>query len=298
MATASAPNLNPTTREEWLAKRRTGIGASDVGAILGFSKWRDHLEVWADKTGRAPARDSTLRMRLGTALEPFIADEFERVTALRVLDPGAHALYQHPDVPYFRCTPDRLLFGPDPIPVELKSVHPFQADEWEAPWAPLDYQAQLQFQIHILGAKRGYLAGLTDQELMVRPFDANKRFIDQMVAKLHEFWRFVETDTEPPADWNRAIALSGFKLLHPDDNGDTVQLGVEVLPAVQDYLDKTEMIKQLQKQADAQKARLIAAIGDATFAEIGPYRFSYKTQERAAYEVKPSKFRVLRQCKK
>lgn len=294
MAVASAS----MTREEWLQFRRGGIGASDVGAILGFSKWRDHLEVWAEKTGRAPSRDSTLRMRLGTALEPFIAEEFERATALRLVDPGATAVYQHPEVSYFRCTPDRLVLGPDSIPVELKSVHPFQADDWEAPWAPLEYQAQLQFQMLILGAKRGYLAGMTDEEILVRPFERNQRFVGQMVERLHEFWRWVERDEEPPADWNRTIALSGFKLLHPDDNGETVQLPLEILPAVQDYLDKTVIIKALEKEADAQKARVIAAIGDATYAEIGPYRFSYKTQERAAHEVKASKFRVLRQVKK
>lgn len=28
-----------TTRAEWLSKRRTGIGGSDIAAIMGLSKW-------------------------------------------------------------------------------------------------------------------------------------------------------------------------------------------------------------------------------------------------------------------
>lgn len=293
---ASTPIIH--TREEWLERRTRGIGASDVGAILGLSKWRDHLEVWAAKTGRAERRDPSLRMRLGTALEPFIAEEFERETQMRLLDPGPFTVYQDRQNPHWFCTPDRLLAQDSRTPVELKSVHPFQAEDWAAPWAPLEYQAQLQFQIHILGAEHGYLAGLLDDEIAVRHFKRNEKFLSVMLARLDEFWCYVEQDEEPPPDWNRKIAINGFKLLHPDDNGETVPLPADMLEPIQRMLDDQEIVKQLQKRIDGVKARIVAAIGDATYGEVGPYRFSYKTQERAAHEVRASKFRVLRQVKK
>ena len=37
------------TREEWLSARRTGIGGSDIAAILGLSPWRTPLDVYRDK---------------------------------------------------------------------------------------------------------------------------------------------------------------------------------------------------------------------------------------------------------
>ena len=40
-------------RDQWLAERRTGIGGSDAGAILGVNKYRTALDVYLDKTGQA-----------------------------------------------------------------------------------------------------------------------------------------------------------------------------------------------------------------------------------------------------
>lgn len=38
-------------RDTWLAARRTGIGSSDVAAILGVADQRTALHVWHDKRG-------------------------------------------------------------------------------------------------------------------------------------------------------------------------------------------------------------------------------------------------------
>jgi predicted phage-related endonuclease len=37
------------TREEFLIRRKSGIGGSDVGAIMGLSKFRTAFDVWHDK---------------------------------------------------------------------------------------------------------------------------------------------------------------------------------------------------------------------------------------------------------
>ena len=39
------------THDEWLALRRTGIGGSDAGAIMGVSPYKGAFSVWADKHG-------------------------------------------------------------------------------------------------------------------------------------------------------------------------------------------------------------------------------------------------------
>ena len=46
-----------TDRAEWLAWRRSGIGASDVAGILGISPWASPFTVWADKLGLLPDED-------------------------------------------------------------------------------------------------------------------------------------------------------------------------------------------------------------------------------------------------
>ena len=66
--------------EEWLKARKTGIGGSDIAAILGLSPYRTPVDVWAEKTGRATAQDETLQMRFGRYAEEFVAREYTAKT--------------------------------------------------------------------------------------------------------------------------------------------------------------------------------------------------------------------------
>ena len=40
------------SRENWLAVRKQGIGASDAAAAVGLNPYQSQLELWMVKTGR------------------------------------------------------------------------------------------------------------------------------------------------------------------------------------------------------------------------------------------------------
>ncbi len=71
--------------EAFHAERKDGLGGSDIGAILGMSKYRTPVDVWAEKTGRAAPAESNLAMRFGTYAEQFVAEEYtaQRTTSTR-----------------------------------------------------------------------------------------------------------------------------------------------------------------------------------------------------------------------
>lgn len=71
-------------RNQWLAERRSGIGGSDAAAVLGLSHWATPVTVWLDKTGRAPEREETEAMRIGTELEDFVARRYMAETGRNV----------------------------------------------------------------------------------------------------------------------------------------------------------------------------------------------------------------------
>ena len=73
-----------TNREEWLVRRRQGVGGSDVVGILGLSKYSTPYTVWADKMGQLPEIEDTSNMRLGRDLEPYVAQRFTDQTGLKV----------------------------------------------------------------------------------------------------------------------------------------------------------------------------------------------------------------------
>ena len=56
--------------------RSSGLGGSDIAAIVGLSPYRSPLDVWAEKVGHPSviSKDS-LHLRFGTHLEPFVASE-------------------------------------------------------------------------------------------------------------------------------------------------------------------------------------------------------------------------------
>lgn len=51
--------MNQIARDEFLHRRRAGIGGSDIAAILGLSKYKTAYDVWLDKRGEAPAEDES-----------------------------------------------------------------------------------------------------------------------------------------------------------------------------------------------------------------------------------------------
>lgn len=71
-------------RNAWLAERKQGIGGSDAAAVLGISPWATPVTVWLDKTGRAPAKEETEAMRIGTELEQFVAERYCEATGRKV----------------------------------------------------------------------------------------------------------------------------------------------------------------------------------------------------------------------
>ena len=51
-------------------------GLPDIGAILGFSKYRTALDVWLEKTGRITNAVNNLPIRFGSFAESFVASEY------------------------------------------------------------------------------------------------------------------------------------------------------------------------------------------------------------------------------
>jgi len=62
------------SRAEWLEQRRQGIGASDAAVILGLTKWKSPMGLYAEKTGLVPmGQEETDLLEWGNRLEPVIA---------------------------------------------------------------------------------------------------------------------------------------------------------------------------------------------------------------------------------
>jgi predicted phage-related endonuclease len=118
----------PTSKA--VPNRRAGIGASEVGSILGVNPWTTPAEVWLDKMGLLPERQANIRMALGHAVEPLVVRTVSDLLGLkfrRNFSPRPHAT-----APLF-ATPDATC-----------GSWGLEAKTGNAPWAELPEYVRLQ----------------------------------------------------------------------------------------------------------------------------------------------------------
>ena len=124
------------------------LGGSDIGAILGFSKYRTPLAVWMEKTGKSKPFMGNLATRFGHFNEAFVASEYVYATGYHLRE-YSDAI-THPEHPYFCAHIDRLICDPkqhineDENPsvailknalgvLECKTANPFAKGDWGEP---------------------------------------------------------------------------------------------------------------------------------------------------------------------
>ena len=176
--------LRPKSHEEWLKMREAGIGASEVAAILGLSPWETPFSLWLKKTHQVPPTEENDAMRRGHYLEDAVVQWWMHETGEQVIKASAaDIIYVHPDHPYMRGTPDRVVKGRKKI-LEVKSTAIQMGDT-----IPDYYLAQVTYQMYVTGIHQAELiyiqGGLTFGRFVV---EYEEEFADLIAERVTEFW--------------------------------------------------------------------------------------------------------------
>ncbi|MFE4329706.1 YqaJ viral recombinase family protein [Streptomyces sp. NPDC056831] len=118
--------------DQWHAVRRSGIGGSDVAAILGLDKYRGQRHVFEAKHGRDIEGDNEA-MEFGRELEDVIARSFSRRAGVPIITPPGTLV--HNEHAWMLANVDRYALDANTglvvAPVECKNRSEYQADDWE-----------------------------------------------------------------------------------------------------------------------------------------------------------------------
>lgn len=256
----------PQDSPEWHEARTHSLGASEVAAVLGLSKWQTPLSVYRSKMG-VPNEIPEDLAYFGHALEPVIAkwitDKHPEVGPV-----GDGVSVRSVEHPWLTATPDRTMsLGDDGwipeggpwVPIELKTSSAFSKSAWDA-GVPDYYKIQSIVQQGILGAPYGWVAvlhGGNAPELYRVPFDA--AVWEQIVRLTGEWWEAHVVAQVPPAPTTTAEAVE----LWPGDPDVTVE-GGEDLYELWGVLGQMEAERvDLAQRIDAAKLTLQAAMRDA-----------------------------------
>ena len=240
------------TREQFLADRMTGIGGSDVAAILGLSKWRTPYQVWEEKTGRKKSDKDSEILHFGNVLEQVVADEFAARRGVKVQK--RNQMIRSTDHPELVANIDRYIVGGGVL--ECKTADKFTRHLWgdsASDDVPEYYLTQVQHYMHVTGWHDGYLAVLIggneyrDYEI---PYDAE--LAEYCAARCVEFWNnYVVKDVPPPLAASDDLT-NAFQWV----SGSTIT----ATPEIETLVKKIKELKAAKKEAETLEAELSAQV--------------------------------------
>lgn len=202
--------------EEWLEARRSGIGGSDVAAILGLGggKYTSPRHVYEAKHGRPEEVDSEA-MEMGREIEGFISHMFTKRSGLpTVMPPG---MLVHAETPWMLANVDRYTLdgaGVVVAPLECKNRSEYQIADWEDGKTPDAPAIQLHWYLAVGGWSHGYVAALVGgNKLRWQRIERDEEMIGYLVDYCGKwFERHVLEGFPPPVDGLEATTKLFAKL--------------------------------------------------------------------------------------
>ena len=264
--------MTPQEREKWLAERKSGIGGSDAGAILGVSPWATPVTVWLDKTGRSEPKPETEAMRIGTELEDFVARRYEQETGRmvqrfnRMLHDGCLlGNYDRLVVPDGAKVASHMGEVRTDTLLECKTSSAFGWDDG----VPPQYVAQV---MHYMGLSPSLqhtdvaCLFLNIKQFKVFRVERDDEVIAAMRDKLTDWWeRYVVADTPPPP-----VNEDDCRLLWARSNpGKTVTASEDIAKKLDEYRSIEARIKELEAESQKAKDAICAFMEDAEVL-VGP----------------------------
>lgn len=262
-------------RDAWLEHRRTGIGGSDIAAIIGVSPYKTPWQIYVDKVGLVDLDDQedeqTEQMEWGQLLEQFILDRWEHTT-------GRHASFRqllgrHDDHDWMLATFDGLEtegpgdptgYGDPPEPEDVAmAIRPIEVKnitDWN--WAdgiPLHYQAQGQWQMMVSGLDSCLFVVLhAGRHLETYELEADPDDQAALLRAGEKFWRDHVEKEDPP--FVLAADNAYMKRVYPDHDESEA---IELEPAQADRLLKVRsQLADLNEEHDLLQAEIKQSLGE------------------------------------
>jgi len=181
----------------WFALRKTKVTATDACIIMGASQWNTRVQLYNEKISDDPPMTPTARMQRGLDLEPIARDLFN--------------LQYQADMRPAVIVKDWLMASLDGLDAKSGYIAeikcPGNMDHTIALQGkvPDHYYPQLQVQIYVSGAKKGFYVSFDGFENVVVDVERDDKYIDKMIPKLKEFYDCLVNRTPPEPDKNHYI---------------------------------------------------------------------------------------------
>ena len=260
-------SITQADRPAWLAQRHLSLGSSDAAVVCGVIGSR--LKLWLEKTQRLPDSESNEAMRWGLRLEDDIADAWLERTGIPIV--RFQVFCRHPEYPWMTATIDGLTADDDIV--EFKAAGHFGhgaklGDDGEIESLPEHWILQSHHQMLVTSNARMSFAvfgpGLRLRTFEL-PFDVELGAM--IVEQERAFWHDHVLAGIPPVEIVSGDAAY-LAQAYDEPDGSWAWLGQDVLESAVNFERIGKQIRELEKEREAHKARLLLALGDSSGAEL------------------------------
>jgi len=205
--------------QDFTRERAKYLGGSDIGAILGFSKYRTALDIWLEKTGRVVNNVDNLPVRFGNFVESFVASEYAAQTGYALVHSETKVV--HPEHPFMVGHIDRFAFGSGVNGdgsahhlfnsngsciashlLECKTANPFNQSDWGelgTDEVPMSYLVQCLWYLAITNLERCDVAVLFgNSDFRIYEVFRDKELEELIISKAAVFWNDYVLADKPP----------------------------------------------------------------------------------------------------
>lgn len=269
-------NVAAISHEEWLEHRKTGLGGSDAGAIMGVSPYKGMFSVWADKNGQLPPVEDNEAMRQGRDFEDYVARRFAERTGKKVR--RERRMLRSVQHPCMLADIDRRLIG-ERAGLECKTSKDIYLKRYKNGDFPMEYYCQCLHYMVVTGWEAWYLAVLvygtgllvfklvrgerTEPEEGVDAVVSVDEDLEALASAEEAFWRdYMLGGAIPPADGLRATR-EALGLVYAASDGTAVDADDEADGLLCELAQLKRDKKAIEARILAGENQIKAAMGQA-----------------------------------
>lgn len=278
---------------EQIEQRRSGIGSSDIGAIIGVNEFASVHDVWLEKLG-LKSFEGNDQTKMGDYAEPIIAQMYA--------DEAGHVIAKVPFTcegrePWMLASPDFLDFTMGCL-IECKHVGFRQMHKWgtESDGVPYSYIVQCQWQMHVTGARNVIvLAWLGGCERRKYILSYDRELCAMLESEARRFWfENVVPQKSPTVDGSEG-AKRMLATLYPRSEKRVVTPDATIAEALRKLGALTIQENDNTTAILAVQNEIKAFMKDADELIGSEFKVSWKTTKAG---TRPFKFDVVKSSKK
>lgn len=269
-------------RAEWLAHRAKGIGASEIGTLLGINPFESPYQLWLRKTGQTAPKEENFAMRAGHYLEEAVALFYQDETKRQIIkNTREDFIVAKTGKPFLRVSPDRFFWREGKHNADNKGILECKTTQKsiDAEDLPKHWFAQLQYQLGVCEMEFGSLAWLTQgrefghKDLAFVPdfyewiaAEAEKFYIDNIIGgKAPDAKCIADVLCKYPKSQTVTAALEEvFK-----DEQNASERAMDIAAACADYKRIADEIKQLEEEQAVYEEKIKLCFNDAEALSYG-----------------------------